>query len=245
MAAPSIGTLVAQKSTRREYVKGEGTRVILEYTGTEAQLALVVLPFNPLSVDISGDGPVRTLTAVYTANVTGTIDPEQYDLLWEFDCNDIEKSLFEYASSAEMASVIKEQVGYVESGESTYTGAITAIQIEGGTADDEEIFALVMAGTDSAPYSAAVIRLNVTFDKASVSPAISYTNINRQYTTEALVQENPSLLEEPVWLSDSGYWLKRCPRTARRSDGRYQLTQEWWWSEDYSAFIYGAPIEAT
>jgi hypothetical protein len=39
-----------------------------------------------------------------------------------------------------------------------------------------------------------------------------------------------------------GYWLKRTPSVEQTSDGNYQISKEFWYSEEYDVNIYGAAL---
>jgi hypothetical protein len=42
----------------------------------------------------------------------------------------------------------------------------------------------------------------------------------------------------------SGYWLKRTPSVEQTTEGNYQITKEFWYSEDYDTNIYGTAISS-
>src|SRR5574343_1362087 len=134
MAAPSIGASVVVKNPTLRFQRGSGWVIDYIWEGTDAALNALSLG-NVLSATRSGDGPVRTLVATYSADASGNLDPDQTQLTWEFDYNDIEKSIFTKASDEWMAGFLKVLVEKVESEEIDVDEALALITDNQGTAD--------------------------------------------------------------------------------------------------------------
>lgn len=94
-------------------------------------------------------------------------------------------------------------------------------------------------GTRSFPVSQWVLRRVKTGPLGSSLRGLR-TNVNRMYTTSALVtaESVPSNLLDDI---PSGYWLKQSPSVEQQND-RLVVTNEWWWAEKYDVFALGAAI---
>lgn len=69
-------------------------------------------------------------------------------------------------------------------------------------------------------------------------------NVGRMLTLSALASEgfSTSVLKTP--LPAGGYWLKQAPVDRPAGDGSREIVTDYWWTEEYSTFLYGSPITA-
>lgn len=69
-------------------------------------------------------------------------------------------------------------------------------------------------------------------------------NVGRMLTLSALGSEgfSASLLKTP--LPSGGYWLKQAPVDRPAGDGSREIVTDYWWTEEYSTFLYGSPVTA-
>lgn len=72
----------------------------------------------------------------------------------------------------------------------------------------------------------------------------SSANVGRMLTYGALASEGFTASVLRTALPTHGYWHKQHPTDQPVGDGFREVVTEYWWGEDYSRFIYGAPITA-
>lgn len=107
----------------------------------------------------------------------------------------------------------------------------------------------LMRGEDAYPLSQWVLRKSQIVEPDSTKP-LPFKEANRIFTTAALIaRENvPESPIPDVLLLDiqalNGFWLKRTPSREPTGNGKYQLSVEWWWTEEFDSFIYGEAIES-
>lgn len=104
---------------------------------------------------------------------------------------------------------------------------------------------LLLAGVEAYPVSQAIVRKTLVFDPANTSIAVSYANVGKLLTLARLLEEEPSLDDEPFNLPTTGFWYKNPPRVGPAPHGKRQLTQEWEWVEDYVSALFGAPMDVS
>lgn len=94
-------------------------------------------------------------------------------------------------------------------------------------------------GVTKFPVAQWVLRRTQTGPRSSSLRGLR-TNVNRMYTTSALVtaESVPSNLLDDI---PTGYWLKQTPQVSTEGD-RLRVDSEWWWAEDYDRFTLGDPI---
>lgn len=86
-----------------------------------------------------------------------------------------------------------------------------------------------------------------TLRKRSVAPnganlGPSYANTNRAFTTASLLAAEPSIPTTIRTGMPDGYWMKSAPVVDQTDATRFEVVQEWVHADDYSRFLYGAPL---
>lgn len=101
---------------------------------------------------------------------------------------------------------------------------------------------LMIQGIESYQFSAYVLRHTLTVpSNTSLTP--SYANVGKQYSSTSLVgsESIPTAILGQID-SLAGFWLKQTPSAQQITYDKFTLTQEFWWSQSYSTYIYGAPL---
>lgn len=94
----------------------------------------------------------------------------------------------------------------------------------------------IAAGVESWPVSRYVLRHTLTVALGTtIRP--NYVNVGEMSSSSALVSDE-ALSFFLLDVLPEGYWLKRTPRTTQTGPGRWNIVQEWWHADAYSAFIY-------
>ena len=92
--------------------------------------------------------------------------------------------------------------------------------------------------------SSYVLRINRTHSSLYAN-TISTANVGKVYTY-AQIQSEASSIASPISVSinsnvpSSGAWLKQAPILTELSNRKLQMTQEWWWSDNWSTVLYDA-----
>ena len=114
----------------------------------------------------------------------------------------------------------------------------------------KHLFENLATDNDQIEITQPVIKKVVVLSTAS-QVVVSWTNVEKFYTWEALRREEPSIDAAVVIgvntlssKSESGkwYWQKRPPIIDVQSDGKRQLTLEWWAVKGFDRWRYGEPI---
>lgn len=231
-------TTIVEQASRESYEKGRGYVLEREWIGLPSSIDAFIPPGEPLSYNRRAQPPMKILTATYSLN------PDDFELEWQLDWNDLEKSLWDLpkgkALTQESRAQIKKAIRETEELGSAMAG-ILYIRDQADTQEAKDFFYEWIKGVEAWIVSQPVLRKNMSFDPAA-NISIGFNNINKVYTAAAMLSEEPSLHFTPFVFPADGFWIKKAPRVSAGIKERWSLTQEWWNADDYSTYIYGTPI---
>lgn len=202
-----------------------------------------------------GDSPVYTVTAEYGQIQTQAETDGTIPYFWELAGNMIEKSIYDnpkfYSGqsvntgatppiyiSFDQVNVVKDAIQNNTSGEelsSLYSG---------WTETQKNLWSELIQGRDTYQVSSWALRINRTYS-SNYSNTIPTTNVGKVYTY-AQIQAEAASIVSPISVAihsnipSGGEWLKQAPVLTELSSRKLQLTQEWWWADSWSAFLYEA-----
>ena len=182
-----------------------------------------------------GDGAVYIVTAEYgqiqqQAETDGSIP-----YLWELAGNMIEKSVYEHPAFDALTAAQKLAVKTAID-ENTASPTLDATQ--------QLLYDEIINGREAYQVSSYVLRINRTHSSLYAN-TISTANVGKVYTY-AQIQAEASNIASPISVSinsnvpSSGAWLKQAPILTELSNRKLQMTQEWWWSDNWSTVLYDA-----
>ena len=207
-----------------------------------------------------------------TSDSTSNLQPSASDIAgatlsnqWYLDGNDLEKDLFQLE---DMAAILKnttnanlaafrreweealsnrtdpDDVPFASS--SKYSGTVNGMNAAAQAAYVKNIYISALRGTEFFTVSQYVLR-NVKVVPPSTNQSPEHANVGSQYThalmtaTSGNGQSVPSAMLSGI---SAGYWLKRTPSVEQTSEGNYQISKEFWYSEDYDTNIYGTALSS-
>lgn len=182
-----------------------------------------------------GDGAVYIVTAEYgqiqqQAETDGSIP-----YFWELAGNMIEKSVYEHPAFDALTAAQKLAVKTAID-ENTASPTLDATQ--------QLLYDEIINGREAYQVSSYVLRINRTHSSLYAN-TISTANVGKIYTY-AQIQVEASSIASPISVSinsnvpSSGAWLKQAPILTELSNRKLQMTQEWWWSDNWSTVLYDA-----
>lgn len=182
-----------------------------------------------------GDGAVYIVTAEYgqiqqQAETDGSIP-----YFWELAGNMIEKSVYEHPAFDTLTAAQKLAVKTAID-ENTVSPTLDATQ--------QLLYDEIINGRETYQVSSYVLRINRTHSSLYAN-TISTANVGKVYTY-AQIQAEASSIASPISVSinsnvpSSGAWLKQAPILTELSNRKLQMTQEWWWSDNWSTVLYDA-----
>lgn len=202
-----------------------------------------------------GEGPVYIVTAEYgqiqqQAETDGTIP-----YFWELAGNMIDRSVFDHpffksaetipSPNPEGYTMTFSQVNDVKQSISdNLTGTALSQKYIGWTTTQQQLWTEIVSGRENYQVSSYVLRINRTHSSLYAN-TISTANVGKLYTY-AQIQSEASSIASPISVSinsnvpSSGAWLKQAPILTELSNRKLQMTQEWWWSDNWSTFLYDA-----
>lgn len=147
---------------------------------------------------------------------------------------------------ANLSDFTAEVTKYCQAAFANFDQALRAAMVEAG----EHLFENLATDNDQIEIAQPVIKKVSVLSTAS-QVKVSWTNVERFYTWEALRREEPTIdtavvigVETLSAKSESGnwYWQKRPPIIDVQGDGKRQLTLEWWAVKGFDRWRYGDPI---
>lgn len=189
-----------------------------------------------------GESAVYIVTAEYgqiqqQAETDGTIP-----YFWELAGNMIDKSVYDnpvfdsldYAAKASVRATFEDKIEGSEL--DTIYNAWTELQ--------KFLYVELIQGNSTYQVSSYVLRINRTHSSLYAN-TVSTADVGKLYTY-AQIQAEASSIASPISTSidsnvpSSGAWLKQAPILTELSNRKLQMTQEWWWSDNWSTVLYEA-----
>lgn len=190
-----------------------------------------------VSIDQEADSPIYVVTARYGQVQAGAETDGTIPYFWELAPTLIERSVFNFGAYSTLTKEQKTAVrkAFEENTENpTFADPNKALQ--------EQLYGLLVDGEETYQATTFVLRLNRTHSSA-YSNTISTTDVAKLYTY-AQIQSEASAITSPISVAinsntpSGGYWLKQAPVLTELSNRKLQLTQEWWWSDNWSTILY-------
>tara|TARA_E500000305_G_C4026081_1_gene241870 strand:- start:598 stop:1470 length:873 start_codon:yes stop_codon:yes gene_type:complete len=207
-----------------------------------------------------------------TSSSTSNLQPSASDIagatlsnIWYLEGNDLEKDLFHLEN---MQAIFKnttntnlsafrkdwdiatsdrtnpDDVPFVDA--TRYTGTVNGMNAAAQAAYVKNIYISALRGTEFFTVSQYVLR-NIKVVPPTTNQSPEHANVGSQFTNALMTATSGNGQSVPaVMLSgiSSGFWLKRTPSVEQTTEGNYQITKEFWYSEDYDTNIYGTAISS-
>jgi len=230
-----LNTPVPQ-AERRTFSRENGWTTTRTWEGpTNEIMALAAgLTSEASTIDISGEGPTRRLTATYADAQDEALDSQQQELnvTWELLGNSLFKDLKTHSSiepdnEEERKQVLKAEENIHQPGKHSEE----SLGVKG-----LKLYQHLSKGTEGYEVVYWVLRKTIKVG-VGTDVALSISNVNR---VEAPTGVDTALFSIPVSIEDIANmrWLKRPPSVLALGRGKYSIVQEWWagkWSSD----LYG------
>lgn len=227
----------------------------ITYNGPAATLRLTYSGINFGSTSSSTSGLVPSASEIAAATLSAQ---------WYLDGNDLEKDLFQLPNMQAIVKNFPSNSGLAEFRKnfdtaisartdpdsvpmalaSKYTGTVNTMNATAQAAYVKNIYISMLRGTEFFTVSQYVLR-NVKIVPPTTNQSPEHANKGRQYThalMTATTGNGQSVPSEILSGISGGYWLKRTPSVEQTSDGNYQISKEFWYSEEYDVNIYGAAL---
>ena len=226
----------------------------ISYNGPAATLRLSYSGVNFGSTSSSTSGLVPSASDIAAATLSSQ---------WYLEGNDLEKDLFQLPdmqaiakslSNANLATWRKDFDTAISARTdpdsvpmalaTKYSGTVNGMDAAAQAAYVKNIYISMLRGTEFFTVSQYVLR-NVKIVPPTTSQSPEHANKGRQYIHALMIattgngQSVPSAIVSGI---SGGYWLKRTPSVEQTSDGNYQISKEFWYSEEYDTNIYAAAL---
>jgi len=226
----------------------------ISYNGPTATLRLNYSGINFGSTSSSTSGGVPTTSEIAAATLSTQ---------WYLEGNDLEKDLFQLTdmqaiaknfSNANLATWRKDFDTTISARTdpdsvpmalaTNYSGTVNTMNAAAQAAYVKNIYISMLRGTEFFTVSQYVLR-NIKIVPPTTNQSPEHANKGKQYANALMLattgngQSVPSAILSGI---TTGYWLKRTPSVEQTSDGNYQISKEFWYSEEYESNIYGAAL---
>ena len=115
-----------------------------------------------------------------------------------------------------------------------FTGEITALGLDAAVFTG--LVRTLAKGVEAFPVSGYVIRRTKKLPAVTnIKPILARSNIIYEKSVFIALENPPSTITFGI---PEGWYQKKSPVMAQQQDGTWQMTEEWWWAEEFEAFIY-------
>ena len=192
------------------------------------------------------DGGYSMLTTFQGAEDTQPVDQPLTDY-WSLDGADIEESLWNHPDAIALFADMLDDDGNPTN---QYTSVRRDIQdvVSGNKLLSEiawwatasvsmkQFVHTLLIGQDTYFRSSWVLdRKTVIAWNSIIRPTTN--NINKVYTSTLSLRQVEGVPDLPFDLPD-GIWLKKSPKFDPLGSDKWQISQQWWWGDNYSTFSY-------
>jgi hypothetical protein len=191
-----------------------------------------------LSMDQDADTPVYTVTAVFGSIQEGVPETDaSIPYYWELPGNMIERSIFSHPNFSGAGTLTDAKRDAVRTAFEDKTGqgsSWNALQIS--------LWSELTKGRETYMTPSFALRVTRTFSSLYAN-TIPTTDVFKLYTY-AQVQAEASAISSPIStaidanIPSGGYWLKQPPVLREISNRKLEMTQEWWWDNNWSQVAY-------
>lgn len=193
------------------------------------------------------DGPYSVIRAFLNSAADGSPPANQLLVVWSKKCNDIEKSIYSHPNAQALGGYVLDTIqGAVDDTSRTYqerVAIIRAAAIASNVSPDQAqlMFTDILQGQEIFTFEQHVLMRNViASEQQDMTPYEA--NVGRMFSsaTIAATELPPTNLFNAL---PTGYWLKKGAIESQMSDGRWQVFNEWWFTDGtFSRFTYGNPL---
>ena len=207
-----------------------------------------------------------------TSSSTSNLQPSASDIagvtlsnIWYLEGNDLEKDLFHLedmqaifknTTNANLSAFRKDwdeatsartnpdDVPFAAS--SKYSGTVNGMNAAAQAAYVKNIYISALRGPEFFTVSQYVLR-NIKVVPPTTNQSPEHANVGSQFTNALMTATSGNGQSVPAVMLpgiSSGFWLKRTPSVEQTTEGNYQITKEFWYSEDYDTNIYGTAISS-
>ena len=226
----------------------------ISYNGPSATLRLTYSGINFGATSSSTSGLVPSASDIAAATLSSQ---------WYLEGNDLEKDLFQLPnmqaiakslSNAGLATWRKDFDTTISARTdpdsvpmalaASYSGTVNGMNAAAQAAYVKGIYMSMLRGSEFFTVAQYVLR-NIKIVPPSTSQSPEHAYVGTQFTHALMLatsgngQSVPSAILSGI---SSGYWLKRTPSVEQTSDGNYQISKEFWYSEEYETNIYGTAL---
>ena len=236
---------VVEQDPELEWSSTTGFRATRKFRGLKEDILGMVpmLQMAGFSFRISPDedGPMSECVMTAPDAQAGADASAETELtpLWTVAGNDIEKDLESHPKWIDLAVSTRENLRDFKNG-SKKEGDVVVAEADLTSSDAADFYDLIKAGTTSYTISQIVVQRTMTVSP-SYAGAIAMTNVNRIYSKAGLTSAE-SIPGTIVFSLLAGYYLKRTPTITQQPNGRFQITNEWWYADTWSTLLYGDVI---
>ena len=228
----------------------------ITYNGPAATLRLTYSGINFGSTSSSTSGLVPSASEIAAATLSSQ---------WYLEGNDLEKDLFQLPnmqaiaknlSNASLATWRKDFDTSVSArtdpdsvpmaASSFYSGTVNTMNATAQAAYVKNIYVSMLRGIEFFTVSQYVLRnVKIVPPSTNQSPEHAYVGTQFIHTLMTATSGNGQSVPAAILSGISGgYWLKRTPSVEQTSDGNYQISKEFWYSEEYDTNIYATALSS-
>jgi len=191
-----------------------------------------------LSMDQDADTPVYTVTAVFGAIQEGVPETDaSIPYYWELPGNMIERSIASHPKFTNSDTMSTAQRDAVTKAFEENTG-----EVEAWSDLQKLLYGELSKRRETYMTPSFALRVTRTFSSLYAN-TIPTTDVFKLYTY-AQVQSEASAISSPIStaidanIPSGGYWLKQPPVLREISNRKLEMTQEWWWDNNWSQVAY-------
>ena len=231
---------VVELHPEREYTPQAGWQTTRRFKAVREDMEgfLPTLVADGFQISLQHDaGPVYIARARIANAQDGSAAPDDPDtalqVRWELVGNDLEKDIFSHSAFAALDSAKKVSLRNYRQDPVTHPYAPT-----GGT-DEAKFKDLLDTGAESYTLSQWVLR-RVAMAPSAWGGQVTLSNVGKRFTSTTQIKTLESIPADLSFVMPDGEWLKRTPTFQQQSDGKYQITTEWWHADAWSDLLYAA-----
>lgn len=235
---------ITELEAERTYDSRNGWRTVRRWKGTKdavnAFIPTVVIDGSSIRIIPEQGSPLAVLEAWFDNAQDGsalTAD-SQIQTVWSVLGNDLEQDIFEHSKFSALADGVRTILKQYRDGSATYNEAYSLLSVASAPSDAYEFLDSLEQHEFSYTKAQVVLRRSKLVSGFATLSAIN-ANANEVYTRAQLITAESIPAAVQAEMPATGIWLARTGQKEQQSNGKYQVTQEWWHG-DVASFLYTA-----
>lgn len=244
----AVGASMEEQRMVRRWTARTGWSYVRSWRGLDGDCAALISQLQALGVDVDvedEEGPYAIVRGNFLGGEDGIVPAPEITTVWTRRSNVGEKSIYDHPTSVELGEAVLKEIQNQVDKSVSWAVAKAAVEAKATAEGVNQVTAVDLLRLATRNVE-AYIETQYVLRKTQIVPkkanlVVQDTNVGKLLTTSTLntLEQVPTNL---LFTLPVGNWLKMPPEIDQRSDGKWEVVEEWWYAESPATYLYGAAL---